>query len=59
MQPIYFDKESYERWYPLAKTGWIGAGSAKIKEKIYPISVLENEQLNPGVLKIQVVIPNS
>jgi hypothetical protein len=59
LAPRFVNKEKYELWYPLAKTGWIGRGSAKQMEKDYVVTVLDNGQRSMGVVRITLVTPNS
>lgn len=58
-KPIYYNKEFYEIWYPLGATGVRGVGSAKIKEKTYPIILLKEGKKTQGFMKLTVAIPNS
>jgi hypothetical protein len=59
LAPRYLNKEKYELWYPLAKTGWIGRGSAQQKEKIFPVTIIENGVRSTGAIRITLVAPNS
>lgn len=59
LAPRYVNKEKYDLWYPLAKTGWIGRGSAKQKEKIFPVTIIDNGVRSAGAVRITLVAPNT
>jgi hypothetical protein len=55
----YYNKEKFNRWYQMGKTGFTGAGAAKVYEKIYPIQIINQDKMEYGLLKIIIAIPNS
>ncbi len=59
LSPIYYNKDYYDVWYTMGKTGYMGLGSAKIREKLYPVLIRDSGELKQGILKITIAIPNS
>jgi len=58
-QEIYYNKQYYDKHYTLAKTGFIGRGSANIYEKELPVTVIKDTGKELGILKIIVTTPKS
>ncbi|MFH1317135.1 MAG: hypothetical protein ABII01_06450 [Candidatus Woesearchaeota archaeon] len=58
---IYFNKEWFDRYYPLALTKIPGPGGATISTKSFPVIIVDSifEDQKQGTLKIDVVMPNS
>lgn len=57
--PAYYNKDMYQVWYPLAKTGFIGAGGAELYKKIYPVLIREQSGYTEGLVRITIVMPRS
>jgi hypothetical protein len=56
---IYYNREFYDIWHPLAETGFLGRGGAMLVKKTYPVKIMEGGQLNEGMLELTIVLPNS
>jgi hypothetical protein len=56
---IYYNQDQFNAWQYFAKVYIPGAGSAKIFEKRFPVTVVNTTGRYQGILHFEVVIPNS
>jgi hypothetical protein len=59
LEPIihYLNGEWFQRWYPL--TSLMGLGGKQYKREQLPVTVFEQgKELVPGILQIEIIIPN-
>ena len=56
---IIYNKEWFDKWFPLAETNLPGPGGATSITKTLPVIIKNNEKETQGMLTIDVVMPNS
>jgi len=60
IRSVIYNPDYYDRWKMLVKALWIrGPGGVRPKTKEFNVLIREEGSFKPGILKIEVIIPNS